>query len=265
MPNELIHLRIGPWILHPDAMVLPIAGIFFAVLAYGAIRTRLGFTSRQAFMFVAVCCLGGVLGARLYGTVGSFYAHMPVVSDGAWKELRFGSMGGIWGILAAASVYALFQRRSALPSLDAMASAICISAAVARVSCIFQGCCVGNWTGPIADFANPIYTWPLLDLGALLVTLCCIRAARHRIALTGASPGVETITFLIVYGFLRFGAESLRDTYTLAAGLTWGQSLALAQVVAGTLLVLYKILSNDGVPYTADASDTSPTAIRELA
>jgi len=181
-------------------------------------------------------CVGGVLGARIYGLFQPFYAGDPILADGAWRALRFGSIGGIWGIFLAVSGVAIAMRRTdALTVLDAIVPAVCMSAAIARIACVFQGCCTGVTTGPLAAIVNPVYAWPLLDISALLLTLFAIHVASEKWRISG----VQTMVFLGGYGVLRFGAEILRDTYTATSILTWGQLLSIAQVCVAVALAYY--------------------------
>jgi len=225
MPNELIHLRIGSWILHADAVMLPVAGIFFAVLAYRALWPTLTKSPGHARLAVVMMCLGGIMGARLYGLFQPYYAGEPILADGAWRELRFGSLGGIWGIFLASAMTT--RRVGALAVWDSLVPAIAVSAAIARVACVFQGCCTGVPAGLLAAIANPIYAWPFLDIAALLIGFCTAYVASGK----WRSPGVRAVVFIGAYSLLRFAAEMHRDTYTATANLTWGQIFALAQIV----------------------------------
>lgn len=232
MPNELVHLRVGPWIVHPDAMILPFAGLFFAVLTYRALCVGVENSRRHALLFVILCFVGGVVGARVYGAVGSFCVNMPILSDGAWKELRFGSVGGIWGILFVVAGYRMVQGKRALRYADAVIPGICVGGSVARISCLFQGCCPGKASEALPTFVNPVYAWPALDIGALLLTLSLVLAMAH-ISKPVLSAGHQAVVFLCTYGLLRFLIEFARATFTVWGPFTWGQTLSLAMLLAG--------------------------------
>jgi len=230
MPNELLHLRIGSWILHPDAMLLPVAGLFFLVIAYRALCPALMNSGRDALVLVTIISFAGVVGARLYGLILPVYTGDPVIADGSWYRLRFGSMGGVWGILLATLLAASLRgRRMLFPMLDALVPAICLSAAVARISCVYQGCCAGVDYGPLAAITDPVRAWPILDILALLGTAKLASYVRQQ----SVAPGNALICFLFCYGSLRFCLEFLRDTYTAVGLVTWGQFMSLALVMAG--------------------------------
>jgi prolipoprotein diacylglyceryltransferase len=234
MPNELIHLRIGSWILHADAVILPVAGLVFAVLAYRALWPALTESPAQARFIVATICLGGILGARLYGLFQPYYAGEPILADGAWRDLRFGSLGGMWGIFLASGVAAKMTRKAGVLAMwDSIVPAIALSAAIARIACVFQGCCAGVPSGLLAAIANPIYAWPFLDIAALLIALYVAHVAAGK----WCHAGVQTAVFIGVYGLLRFGAEIHRDTYTATGTLTWGQLFVITQILFAVGLV----------------------------
>ncbi len=234
MPNELIHLRIGAWVIHPDAMILPVAGLVFAVLAHRALYPAVFHSRGTVALFILLIGIGAVLGARLYGLIWPLYNNEDVIANGAWRDLRFGSMGGVWGILLVSLVFSrIFMAGRVFAILDSTIPSICISAAVARVSCVFQGCCAGIDHGPLAALSNPVYSWPILDIAALSLTL--ILSDRVRNLLPHA--GIQTFIFLVAYGGLRFVIEMLRDTYTAVPFMTWGQVLSLVQVFVGVCVL----------------------------
>jgi len=231
MPNELVHLRIGAWILHADAMVLPVAGFFFAVLASRALRPGIVRPAGHARLAMFVLCVGGIIGARVYGLFQPFYAGEPIVAGGAWRALRFGSLGGIYGVFLAAAIIGMCIRRAnVLTVWDAIVPAVAASAAIARIACVFQGCCVG-----VHADANHINTWPFLDIAALLIALQAARFVSGKCR----ESGTQAVTFLCTYGLLRFSAEAFRDTFTAMGGLTWGQLLTAVQVLLALGLAVY--------------------------
>jgi prolipoprotein diacylglyceryltransferase len=221
-----IHLRIGAWVLHPNALLFPVAGLYFVILANRALRPAFSTVRMSQWWAVAALALGGLMGARLYGMVQPWLAEQPVIADGAWRTLQFGSIGGIWGVLLAAGCVAMVTRR--LIVVDAILPALCVSAGIARLSCVFQGCCPGLHMEQVAIFPDPQHSWPLLDITALAISGWFVR---RRI-----EAGIPTVLFLVLYGTLRFNIETFRDTFTATGGLTWGQVAALSQMAFALLI-----------------------------
>ncbi len=232
-------LRIGSWILHPDLVFLPLAGAFFAILAYRQLRLRGGVTSRDAWWIVVLACLGGIAGARVYGLVQPWHYGEPVLSSGAWKELRFGSLGWPGGVALAAAAVAFVRRRSVLRVLDATVPALCVCLIVARISCLFQGCCPGITVHadhlPFQPFRFP---WPIYDILALALTLLAVLRYRDKQG-EPRRDGFSFLVFLVFYGVLRFLLESVKDTFVLTGPFTWGHAVSLAGIALGIVGVLW--------------------------
>ena len=227
-PDAPLALRIGAWVFNPDAVFMPLAAAFLAVLFARDLREAETRAGRGVLMPVLAVWAGGVLGARLYGLVQPMYTGDPVLAHGAWAELRFGSLGWMWGVLIAAPFYGWVSRRGGLLFADAVVPGLCASLAVARLACIFQGCCRG-WTFPALPVQPLRDTWPLMDIAALAGVLFLVRW-RQRHALP---PGSALTSFLVVYGLARFLLEFGKDTYHLAGPFTWGHLLAGAATLTG--------------------------------
>ena len=239
-------LRIGSWVLHPDLVFMPLAGAFFAIIAYRQLRLRGGLTPRDAWWIIVLACLGGIAGARVYGLVQPWQYGEPVLSSGAWKELRFGSLGWPWGAAMAAAAAAFIRRRSVLRVLDATVPGLCVCLMVARISCLFQGCCPGITvhTG-LLSFQPFRIAWPVYDIVALALTLLVVLRYRDRCD-EQRRDGFSLFIFLVFYGVLRFLLESVKDTFVLAGPFTWGHAVSVAGIVAGATWAICASLAPTG-------------------
>ena len=215
--------RIGAFVTTPSTLVLPLALAFFWVISVQHLYPNIARTRLHAYASLVAAILGGALGAWAYGTWTSPSAADPLH---AWLDLRFGSFGGYWGALAAVLVYATLTRHPRLRYADALVPGILAGGSVARIGCLFTGCCRG-----IAAF-HIFRPWPLYDIAALLITWSAIRFLQRRDSQWQA-PGGALCLFLLIYGVLRFSLEFLRDLPGVAGPFTVGHLAAAAQVFAG--------------------------------
>lgn len=207
---------------------------FFLVLSFQGLYPRVAATRRHAYGAVLSACIGSFVCAWLYGWLAT-----PNTADSlhAWLDLRFGSFGGYWGALAGGTLFALVTHQSALRHADVLAPAILTGGAVARVGCLFTGCCRGVPIAPDWLFGVTVFRpWAAYDLAALLLTLYVVRVYHRR---APGPRGTTTALTLVFYGLLRFPLEFARDLEQVLAGLTYGQWMALAQVVAGAALAAW--------------------------
>jgi len=241
-----VALRIGSWVLHPDLVFLPLAGAFFAIIAYRQLRLRGGVTSRDAWWIVVLACLGGIAGARAYGLVQPWHYGEPALSSGAWKELRFGSLGWPWGAAMAAAAAAFILRRPVLRVLDATVPGLCVCLMVARISCLFQGCCPGITVHTeLLSFQPFRFAWPIYDIAALALTLLVVLMYRDKNN-NPRKDGFSLLIFLVCYGVLRFLLESVKDTFVLAGPFTWGHTVSFAGIAVGATWAIRAALAPTG-------------------
>ena len=219
--------RIGAFVTTPSTLVLPLALAFFWVISVQHLYPNIARTRLHAYASLVAAILGGALGAWAYGTWTSPSAADPLH---AWLDLRFGSFGGYWGALAAVLVYATLTRHPRLRYTDALAPGILAGGSVARIGCLFTGCCRG-----IAAF-HVFRPWPFYDIAALLVTWGAIRFLQRRDSQLQA-PGAAVCMYLLLYGALRFSLEFLRDLPGITGPFTVGHFAAGTQVLVGMILL----------------------------
>jgi len=208
--------RISSLVLYPQIVMLPLGAAFFLVIAYKRLAGSLGLSRGESFT--------ALVSAAVLAGVGSL-----VLSDHSDAQAIVGgqaSLAAYWGALIGAGLWALITRRPVMTAANAVAPAVMAGGAVARVGCVFAGCCRGLPGLPL------FYVWPIYDIAALLVALLAgVRVEKRR-------AGGSLLAFLIVYGFLRFFLEFARDVPASAVGLTAGQWFAAAQAAAGVALLM---------------------------
>lgn len=154
--------------------------------------------------------------------------------------------GGLWG--------AWVFRRHRLPvasMLDCIFAAAALGMGIGRIACLLAGCCFGRPTDlawgitfhdPLArqisgtPLGVPLHpTQPLL---AVLAILTFVVVAW--IVVRGRTPGLASVTFLVLSGATRFGVEFLRgDPRGAGAGLATSQWIGLAMVLIGAVAAAF--------------------------
>ncbi|GMW02438.1 MAG: hypothetical protein AMXMBFR84_35740 [Candidatus Hydrogenedentota bacterium] len=230
----MVSLRIGYWVFNPDIVFLPLAGIFFALITVRKLFPGVVSSRGEAWRIVLWSCLGAALAARLYGLVQPWYFQEAVFRNGAWMALRFGSMGGILGPMAVVLLYAAIRGHVPLIYLDAVVPGICVGGFVARLACLFQGCCQGVPYVSLMELGlRPGLWWPGLDLVSYAIAGLVTYSVPKRMNYVPA--GLIFALFCSVYGAERLIIEGFRNTYTLIGPLTGGQILSILLLIVGLL------------------------------
>ena len=205
-------LRIGDLVITPNIMLLPVAFAFFLVLSFQQLSAGAACTRRDAWL--ALCCAtcGGILGACVSGNLAVAGAH-------SWFNMRFGSLGGYWGVILGMVAYAAVTGQSMWRYGGALVPGLCIGGVIARIGCLFGGCCGGTL---------PFVPWPAYDIAALLATLAIVRRTK-----SGDAPsGMDLCVWLLAYGTLRFAIEFSRDVPAAVWFFTSSQVMCIIQVAA---------------------------------
>ena len=219
-----VGIRIGQYFLGANALVLPFAAAFFVVLALQNLRRPAKGNRAYAWGILVAASVCGVAGA---------WIHARAFPTGRDDGMHFGILGGHYGALIGAEVAALLMRRPVLACADAIVPALLVSSAVARIGCLFAGCCLGVAI-PALGALQIVHYWPAFDLAALLFTAAITSRAGRRL---GAVHGTQLATYLCVYGALRFGLEFARDLPPTFGPFTPGQVAAALQAAFGAALL----------------------------
>ncbi|HQE83117.1 MAG TPA: prolipoprotein diacylglyceryl transferase [Candidatus Hydrogenedentes bacterium] len=229
-------VRIGSLVLYPHAMVLPFALAFFLVISWRMLL-KAADGRRNRALCILLCSAGfGVAGAAILGLAGNGVNRETIAN----LELHFCSFGGYWGALIGASLAASALRTPILAVLDALVPGIVAGGAVARIGCLFAGCCRGiPFSTPFWGIIQPLYWWPALDMAALMAVLAGIIYLRARQSANHSVCGSVTALFLVAYSLPRFLLEFVRDAQHILYPFTYGHVMAGVQMIAGLGLVLW--------------------------
>jgi len=203
--------------LYPGMVFVLLAGLFFLAVSRRVTLARDIARGNRLRALLALSAAGGIAGAILAGRLVASKAGSPTVAF----SLPLVSFGGYWGALGAGALAAIVLRLPVLRVLDALTWGVAAGGAVARLNCLFTGCCLGAWPWGRA--------WPLLDAAALLavIGLNAWRVAERR------RPGIELCTFLSGYAVLRAILERMRAPGVGGAGLAF----AAGQLLLGIVLM----------------------------
>lgn len=211
-----VAFRIGSLVLYPQIVMLPLGAAFFVVLAWKRLSAGPARSRRES--------IAALLSAVILAAAGSL-----VLSDHTDPHAIIGAQASFtayWGALIGVSLWALIARKPILAAANALAPAVMAGGSVARLGCVFAGCCRGLPGLPL------FHPWPLYDVAALF------GAVMIGIHLEKRRAGGALLAFLIAYGLLRFFLEFARDVPASALGLTAGQWFAAAQAAVGVALVV---------------------------
>ena len=239
--------------LHIGWLTIPTFGLMVALamlVSFYVLRAdlrRRGIAT-DAELFIAIPCLAGIAGAKLYHVLESpseFFAN-------PWSEL-FSQFGFAWfgGLLAGVGAFVWLARREKIPLLtmmDAGSPAAALGYGIGRIGCFLSG--DGDYGVPTSlpwgmSFPNglvpttervhptPIYelivacviTWILWRIGAKQIA-----AARKVFA------GSVFASYLMLTGIARFLVEFIRINPRSFLGMTNAQAASLASIAAGSLL-----------------------------
>ena len=263
--------------LHIWRLTIPTFGLMVAVsmvAAYYVLRADLarrgiaGKDSGLAEAFIAIPCLAGIIGAKLYHVLQT---PADLLSDPLGQV--FSQYGFAWfgGLIAGAAGFALVAWRrnvSLLTALDAGSPAAALGYGMGRIGCLLSG--DGDYGVPTSlpwgmSFPNglvpttqrvhptPIYelvvacliAWLLWSLGSRQ-----IRAQKELPESAGKSlspssrklfpPGHVFAAYLILTGVARFLVEFIRINPRSFFGLTNAQAASILSVIAGMTLRIRK-------------------------
>ncbi len=227
-------IRIGQYLVNPNAFILPFALAFFVVLSYQRLQARTAGHRTRIALILAIAAVSGLAGAWLHARF--LPAENIGLAQGA-LDVRFGSFGGYWGALIGATAVAALTGVSALACADALVPGLLVGGAVARIGCLFAGCCRGIHVPAFGAF-QPFHFWAGFDLFALLTTAAVVMRT-ERTRGQGLASGITLGLYLCVYGGLRFTLEFARDLSPVVGPFTSGQVMPALQVLAGIVLLMF--------------------------
>ena len=211
--------------------------------------------SSLAELFIAVPCLCGIVGARLYHVLES---PSELLAD-PWGQL-FSRYGLAWfgGLLAGAAAWLFLAQRHKIPllvSLDAGSPAAALGYGVGRLGCLLSG--DGDYGVPTSlpwgmSFPNGlvptvqrVHPTPIYELLVALVIAWVLWRAGARQVPSNRPPSVVPPAgaifslYLVLTGIARFLVEFVRINPRSFLGMTNAQIASLLSCACGIVLFWY--------------------------
>ena len=263
--------------LHLGPLTIPTYGLMVAsamLAAYFVLRAdfaRRGIAaandSNLAELFIAIPCIAGIIGARLYHVLES---PRDLLAD-PWGQL-FSRYGLAWfgGLIAGAAAWMILARRFKIPllvSLDAGSPAAALGYGIGRLGCLLSGdgdygrptllhwplamsfpdglvpttqtCVVQGWPADCRVYATPIYEL----IAAVVIAYILWRLGYRQLSpdiskrADGPSAGSVFATYLVLTGIARFLIEFIRINPRSFLGMTNAQAASLVSIIAGIALL----------------------------
>lgn len=263
--------------LHLGPLTIPTYGLMVAcamLAAYFVLRADFarrglatGPESNLAELFIAIPCICGIIGARLYHVLES---PGDLLAD-PWGQL-FSRYGLAWfgGLIAGAAAWMFLARRYKIPllvSLDAGSPAAALGYGIGRLGCLLSGdgdygrptslrwpfamafpnglvpttqtCVVQGWPADCRVYATPLYEL----IGAVLIAYVLWKLGRHQLAVDRDKPkaalpgGLVFAAYLVLTGVARFLIEFIRINPRSFLGMTNAQVASSISILAGIGLI----------------------------
>lgn len=259
--------------LHLGPLTIPTYGLMVAcamLAAYFVLRADFarrglatGKDSNLAELFIAIPCICGIIGARLYHVLES---PRDLLAD-PWGQF-FSRYGLAWfgGLIAGAAAWLFLARRYKIPllvSLDAGSPAAALGYGIGRLGCLLSGdgdygrptslrwplamsfpnglvpttqtCVVQGWAADCRVYATPIYELA----GAVVIALFLWRLGSRQLLKVGEKQGNSLLSgtvfgaYLLLTGIARFFVEFIRINPRSFLGMTNAQVASLVSILAG--------------------------------
>ena len=223
---------------------------------------------RRVWIVVGFCYFAGMtFGAKiLYDIVNGIFDFRALLS------LRHYMQGGVWGGLLAYGILAvplvLILAKNKRSALDLVAMSIPIPWILAKLGCLFNGCCFGKecpmpWAivfpqgargAPAGVPLHPTQIYEILVALCVLIVFKKLKYERWR--------GAMLLWFLALYGFGRAVTELFRgdfDHHLYIGPITLSQLVCLtAAAAAAIVLSNWPRLAPDDIPQDSEAQCRGP-------
>ena len=239
------------WILNSIYYGLIITAIATTTALFYNTMTRAGSDPSRLRVFV---CLSG-LSVLPLGVISSRAANIFYFPPSEWglalirQQLAAGALETFHAALILPIVFlavlALSLKLRLFLVMDTLFLFLPVGHAIGRIGCLLVGCCWGRPVtlsvfGSTYTFDNPV---PLYEIGLNLLLFIFLRFQYNRIyAGDRSSSGRGRIVafYLIGYGCIRLGLETLRKEAAVAWSLTlaqWGMIVFILAGLAGLILI----------------------------
>lgn len=262
--------------LHIGPLALPTYGLMLAVgmvAAYYILRAELarrGIAPKEsptAEAFIALPCLAGIIGAKVYAVLETPHELFADPLGQIFSRYGLTFTGGLIGGLGTFVWLARRRRIPVLDMLDASAPAVALGYGIGRIGCLLAG--DGDYGTPTSlpwgmSFPNglvpttervhptPIYeflaacaiAWLLWRMGARQIERRAARAGKRaggalHAANGFAAKGSVFAVYLALTGVARFLIEFIRINPRVLFGMTNAQIASLLSIAAGLALWWY--------------------------
>ena len=254
--------------LHIGWLSIPTFGLMVAtamVAAYFVLRADLArraiapASSGLAEAFIAIPCLAGIAGAKLYHVLETPHDLFADPVGELFSQFGFAWFGGM---IAGIAAFVWVARRNKVPlllALDAGSPAAALGYGIGRIGCLLSG--DGDYGVPTSlpwgmSFPNglvptdqrvhptPIYeflaacviAWLLWKIGARAVSTRSDAGTRSAVNSVSAKAGNVFAAYLVLTGLARFLVEFIRINPRSFLGMTNAQAASLASVIVGVIL-----------------------------
>ena len=211
---------------------------------------------QQSDLVLFYAALGVIIGGRL-GSVLFYHPHM-LLQPLEIISIHKGGMsfhGGLIGVAAAVAIYAKIHKCSAIAIYDVGAPLVPLALGLGRIANFVNGELWGrpsDWPWamvfPHVDHIprHPSQLYEALLEGLLLYLALRWFTSRPR------PPMAASSMFLVLYALFRFIVEFSREPDAhlglVAAGLSMGQALSVAMLLAGLTMLYFSLRKNATVP-----------------
>jgi phosphatidylglycerol---prolipoprotein diacylglyceryl transferase len=261
---------VSPFI-HIGPVAIPTFGLMVAaamVAAYYVLRADMGRRSLApkdsplAEMFIAVPCLCGIVGAKLYHVLES---PRELLADPMGELLSRYGLAWFGGLIAGFAAFVWLARVKRIPlleMLDAGSPAAALGYGIGRIGCLLSGdgdygkptswpspwgmafpngtvpttetCVQHGWPANCRVYPTPIYEL----IVACIIAWILWRIGARFLPKRPASRGLVFAAYLVLTGVARFLVEFIRINPRSFFGLTNAQAASLLSLVVGVALWL---------------------------
>ncbi len=236
-----ILFKAGPFSIHSWGFMLAIAFLvaFFLVLREAKKKK---INTNHVYVISLLLLVGTLVGPRLFYVFEhlSYYLSSPLEIFAIWQggETSYGAFLGLLFVW----LYVKKQKLKFLEILDLFVPYIVLAMAITRIGCFLNWCCYGiqsnlPWAIQVSNDVSRHPTQIYMFLVNLMIFILLInfkkirqnrKTKRTRFNLLIKKPASLFFLFLLVYSFVRFFIDFLREYEYTIFGLALSQWLCIA-------------------------------------
>jgi phosphatidylglycerol:prolipoprotein diacylglycerol transferase len=237
--------------IHLGPVLIPTFGLMVAmamVAAYYVLRAdlaRRGLAPKDsvtAEMLIAVPCLAGIVGAKLYHVLET---PRELFADPVGQLLSRYGLAWFGGLIAGFAVFVWIARRQKIPLLDAFdagSPAAALGYGIGRIGCLLSG--DGDYGVPtslpwgmsfphgLVPTTERVHPTPIYEF----IVACLIAWLLWRMGARRLKSGAVFAAYLVLTGVARFLVEFIRINPRSFLGMTNAQAASLVSILAGVAL-----------------------------